>query len=354
MELFVRQDTSRVLLPKQNPALIEDTIPVIKHSVTSDISDTALINQDKSEEIIKVLQKKVPEILVETTPVLDFNYSSNHFFEGYQHPGFQSLIPFAEEDTMPWEIAPVPVFENDNPEAMRQNGQNYLIYLKKSENRIEQKANVQVFPNWTLYLVLFSFFTLTVLKMVYTRFFQPLLNAAFSHKETLALYSNRNSITQNTFLILQFLFSLNGGFFLYLTGSYFNILPNIPDYYTLIILSAGVFLLYQLKFILLYILGFFFNQIKAFVEYIHTISLYNKLLGVLLIPVTAGMVIMSEHLTATFIYIGLGLIILSYIIRLIRGAGIILDKGFSVFYMFLYLCALEILPVMIVYKLLQL
>jgi hypothetical protein len=45
------------------------------------------------------------------------------------------------------------------------------------------------------------------------------------------------------------------------------------------------------------------------------------------------------------------LIIISYIMRLYRGFQIIIKKDIFLFYLILYLCTLEILPVLLGYKL---
>ncbi len=349
--MWASQDTTKVFIPPGDTVIFQDTARVSAGRSTLSDLDSVMRQVEKRETAIPLQVKKAPfEIITPPRPV--FPYFTNSFWEGYQPPATQKLFPRREEDFTGYEVYPMPVLTNDDTQAARQAGKNYQIYLSKSHSD-NTASTIQAFPSWTLYLALFSFLTITLLRMAYARFLEPFLSAAWSHRATVHLYSNRSSITQNTSLILQFLFVLNGGFFLYLTGSYLGILPNMHDFYLLVLLSSGIFLLYQLKYLVLYLLGFFFDQAKAFMEYIHCISVFNKILGVLLIPVTAGLTIMNEQFAIYFIYAGVLAIVLSYLIPVVRGAKIILDKGFSVFYMFLYLCAFEILPLLIVYKLLQ-
>jgi len=44
------------------------------------------------------------------------------------------------------------------------------------------------------------------------------------------------------------------------------------------------------------------------------------------------------------------LFIIMLILRFFRSLKVFLNKGFSIFYFILYLCALEIIPVLIVFK----
>lgn len=347
----VFQDTARVNTPPRDTVL-QDTVRIQAGRSTLSDLDSVMIRAERRESSVTVQSRPLPAESKKPPAPLEIHYFNNDFWQGYRPAEFLSLFPDREEKYTGYDIHPVPVLINDDLQSARQAGKNYLLYLSRSDNDY-QTETIQAFPSWTLYVVLLSFLTITLLRMAYARFLEPILNAVLSHRETIHLYTNRNSITQNTSIILQFLFLLNGSFFLFLTGSYLGIMPDIPDFYILISLLAGLFFLYQLKYLFLYLLGFFFDQLKAFTEYIHSISVFNKVLGLLLIPVTAGLTIMSEHFAAYFIYTGVSVIVLSYLIRITRGAKIILDNGFSVFYMFLYLCALEILPLLIVYKLLQ-
>jgi hypothetical protein len=353
MEQFSLQDTTRLLPPLQDTVRVQDSIPAnIGRESLLDL-DSVMNQIDRREEAIKVQQARPIIPVREPEPLQVFHYSPEGFWEGYTGGQVFSVFKKPGKLVNTSEIVSLPVLENDNLSSVRNDGKTYLHFLEKGAPSTPIKAP-EVFPEWALYIVLFSFLALTLLKMAYTRFLEPIFNAVISHKETAHLYSNRNSITQNTFFVLHVLFALNTGLFVFLTLKYFNSLPDFTELSLVILFSAAVYFLYQFKYVNLYLLGFFFDQVKAFAEYIHSISIFNKFLGIILIPVMAGMLIMNEHFAIYFIYTGIGFISLLFIVRVIRGAGIILGKGFSVFYLFLYLCALEILPLLIVYKLLEL
>jgi hypothetical protein len=54
---------------------------------------------------------------------------------------------------------------------------------------------------------------------------------------------------------------------------------------------------------------------------------------------------------STFIiYLSISITIIILIIRIIRILRVFVDRGFSIFYFILYLCALEISPLLIIWK----
>jgi hypothetical protein len=50
------------------------------------------------------------------------------------------------------------------------------------------------------------------------------------------------------------------------------------------------------------------------------------------------------------VYIGIFIVAVSYAFLLQRGIYILLKKQFSIFYLFLYLCTLEFVPLFLIYK----
>lgn len=73
-------------------------------------------------------------------------------------------------------------------------------------------------------------------------------------------------------------------------------------------------------------------------------------LGLAIYPVVIGLIYTPETFFTTFLYIGLLLMFISFILILYKIFQIFLVDFYSLFYIILYLCALEILPVLLVLK----
>jgi len=78
--------------------------------------------------------------------------------------------------------------------------------------------------------------------------------------------------------------------------------------------------------------------------------LYLNVLGLILLPV-ATIHSMIPGFGLFSIFIVPGLIAIFYLMSIIRSIYFAFREGISIFYLILYLCALEILPILLVVKL---
>lgn len=86
-------------------------------------------------------------------------------------------------------------------------------------------------------------------------------------------------------------------------------------------------------------------------EILFNMNLYNRILGLGLIPVT--LILAFSRLTDPQIVValGLGMVLICYVLLVFRGLKILVRKDIPLFYLILYLCTLEILPLFYIYKL---
>jgi hypothetical protein len=203
-------------------------------------------------------------------------------------------------------------------------------------------------------MVILSLLLIAWIKMAYVQFLTPVLFSTFNYKEALKLYNSKNVAANNAFIILHLVFALNSGLFLLFVAWHFNF--NLPPLNPLLLFISSLSLLvilFAMKSAALRITGFLFDTPGFFGEYAHNISLYNKILGILLMPLIVGLLYADPGIHGILIRVGLGIGIVIYLLQLVRGLEIIARKDFSLFYLILYLCAFEILPLCILYKLLD-
>jgi hypothetical protein len=116
------------------------------------------------------------------------------------------------------------------------------------------------------------------------------------------------------------------------------------------VLCAGIFFIYSIKAILLRIIGVLFRLKKEFSEYILNVYVFNEAVGVALIPIVLGISFLGFG-KVVLLNIGICIFFTAYAYRILRGIEIgSINLKFSKFYLFLYLCALEVLPVIIFIK----
>ena len=162
-------------------------------------------------------------------------------------------------------------------------------------------------------------------------------------------FSPGNRVT----IFLTLLFILTISLFISQTLSYYgvgNFANNFPRLY--LISTAAVIIIYLVKLLTVSFTGFIFQSEKASSDYIMTIFLYFNTLGLILFPVVICLAFVRQVSPVVFIYTGLFVIAAFILTRLFRGFIIWMNtlRG-STFYLFLYLCALEIMPFFILFKL---
>jgi hypothetical protein len=98
-------------------------------------------------------------------------------------------------------------------------------------------------------------------------------------------------------------------------------------------------------------LGSTFEIAEKTAHYNFTILLFNILAGIALIPINLLLAFGSASLATPVIIIGLIILGLLYLLRQFRGLMIVSDSlGGNGFQFFMYLCAIEILPVLVLFK----
>jgi len=125
-------------------------------------------------------------------------------------------------------------------------------------------------------------------------------------------------------------------------------LAGYRDYEIFIICVAGLFLFWLLKTSAIRFVGSVFHTMPATLDYLQNILAFSFITGLILLPFMILTIFLSSNI---LLYISLIIIGLLYFFRVMRGffIGISLKK-FSYLFLFVYLCSLEILPLLVILK----
>jgi len=155
------------------------------------------------------------------------------------------------------------------------------------------------------------------------------------------------------FIGLFVLFSLCAGLFLYQLMAYNNV-GNIglgKDFWLFINLSIIISLLFALKFLVLKFIGFVFNAGKVVSNYIGILNLTYFNLAFVFLAVSVCFSLLSGIYIQDLLIFTLIAIAVIFAWQYLRNSvNIISNIRFHKFYLFIYLCALEICPILILIK----
>jgi len=240
----------------------------------------------------------------------------------------------------------------------------HLVY-KQYQNTIEINSLIQydvginngktplfdMSPDWLMGILIVCLIALAWLKLFYHKFINHTVTSFWNFQLSKKEFRNRNIFARRVAFVLNLNFIFIGGLFMYLALNHFHINPlqlkPFPYYLCLTVILVSLLLI---RHILLIITGYIFNRQEYFKEYLHQIFLIYKNIGIYFTPLVVAIAYVHDNLRIYLIIIGLVLSVMAYLFRFVRGIQIIIKKDVLIFYLILYLCTLEILPVVIYCK----
>lgn len=183
-------------------------------------------------------------------------------------------------------------------------------------------------------------------------FFRPFLTRCYSAvlNDGLMsqLYRRRESGQFSIFLICYSLFFMAGGFLIYLVGQAFDWLPSDQPWRLWLYYSGLLFGLVAIKHLVLRLLGWLFSLRAEIGRYSFLIMLFGITLSMFLVPLNLLISYAPSDYTLFFAKAGLFLVALVYLLRSFR-AVLIANKflGQNLLHFLLYICAVEIAPVLV-------
>lgn len=177
-----------------------------------------------------------------------------------------------------------------------------------------------------------------------------------------SFYSKRSQIEKEdrqistwSFIGLLLLFCATFGLFLYMLASYNNRYFSVSGIRLFAAFSLVVLSLTALKFIVLKLIGFLFDINAVVREYITALSLTYFNIAFVFLPVIVCFSLISAQFIPVLLATAAVLAVVIFVwIYLRSSVSIISNFRFHKFYLFIYLCALEICPVLILVKVLNL
>ncbi|MEJ2882729.1 DUF4271 domain-containing protein [Pedobacter sp. GR22-6] len=197
-----------------------------------------------------------------------------------------------------------------------------------------------------LLLVLFA-----VLKVSFTKQLQTIVQSFFSNRVLNNLNKEDNLFTSWPFLLLFVQFGFTVGIFFYLVSQFYHIAFAGSGFQFYLSVSVLIVVLYILKIVILRVLGYLFNVQKPVSEYVTILYLSYFNLSLLFIPLVIAFALSPLKYGPYYIAISLIILVMVFVFQFIRaGVNILSHHRFSKVYLFLYFCALEICPILILIK----
>ena len=225
--------------------------------------------------------------------------------------------------------------------------------VEQVEKPVKEVTTIRHNPDWLIIFLCASLVFVAFLRLFYRKILMANLKSAVDFHLSEKLFNESNSSTKRFSFLLNILFVYNSGILLFYSLNYFNIsIPfEIKPIYLLITSIAVIIVAFTGKFLIIKIVGYIFKMQEAMNEYLHNIFIYNKFYGVVILPVILIYPYIDSDISEILL-VGSGILYgLLFILQIFRGILIAVKNKLSIFYIILYLCTLEFLPLIIFYKL---
>ena len=204
--------------------------------------------------------------------------------------------------------------------------------------------------DYLFYALTSIFFVFAFIKMVFPKYinniFKLFFQTSFRQKQT------REQISQDNLasLLMNILFVLSGGMFIALFTKQQNWVAL--NFWWLLIYSCCVLAsIYITKYFFLLFAGWVFNAKEAADTYLFIVFLVNKIFGVVLLPLLLLLSFSSTTIIQVTSTITLIIVLILLIYRYVVSLGTIRSNlKVNALHFFLYLCTVEVLPLLLMYK----
>lgn len=218
-------------------------------------------------------------------------------------------------------------------------------------NRIQHHTVNLYQPDWILALLIVCFFLQAWVQFVYRKRFRQLVLAPFSKRFQNQLMRDGNLANERLSLALGIIYFISVALMIYevnvlLLDGHIPPLLNEFSFYLMIMLS--LFLFWIIKVTGIRLLGIVFKTENTTKMYLLNVLVINIITGMVLLPLLVLVIYMKS---VFLLNVAVIMIILSFLFLFARGflIGLSLTK-FSYLFLFVYLCTLEILPLIIFFK----
>ena len=230
-------------------------------------------------------------------------------------------------------------------------GFQFLDIHSKSNSTVRDGRSRQTRDQWVIVIIISLLIYTALLNITLNKDVKTVFQSFYSKRVLIQAGKEEGYINFWAFLGLFLLFGLTFGLILYQLAAYNGTYYSIAGFRLFISLSLIILSLFAVKFLVLKFLGFIFDINKLVGEYISILYLTYFNVAFVFLPVAVCFSLLDAGYIPYLLAIALILIVVIFTWLYLRSSvNIISNIRFHKFYLIVYLCALEICPILILIK----
>lgn len=205
--------------------------------------------------------------------------------------------------------------------------------------------------NWEIVILFSSLLIIAFARVSNQSRFSNIVKSVFSSQATHEIVRAEKVFFNRTNLLLNLVYFLSFSLFLYPYITINNTFSNEFKITTYFFVVLGLLLFYTIKLVSNIIINSLFDNQEISLEYSYITSLSNNIIGVIMLPILFLSNFTSLNQSVFFQKISFFIVLIFLLFRTIRYVKLALKKNNYILHIFLYLCTLEILPLIVIIKL---
>lgn len=232
---------------------------------------------------------------------------------------------------------------------------NHHPYFSFAAEPVSYRSDIKRFEGKEMlfYVIVALLLVFSLLKMGFAKYFNDLFRVFF--RTTLKQRQIKEQLIQTPLpsLLFNVFFVASAGLYANFILHHYQFTPFDNFWLMYMYCSIGLSVIYLVKFIGLKVCGWLFNMQQAAEAYIFIVFIINKVIGISLLPFLILLAFTNGTIHTVSLILSWCCIAGLFLYRFILGyAAIHNEVRFNLFHFFLYLCAFEIAPLLLIYKLL--
>ncbi|WP_183563240.1 DUF4271 domain-containing protein [Mucilaginibacter sp. SP1R1] len=230
-------------------------------------------------------------------------------------------------------------------------GYGFLDIHSRSKGLVKDGHNRPLRDPWIIGIIIGLLLYTALLNMALNKDVSYVFQSFYSKRVLSQAGKEEGFVSSWAFLGLFLLFCLTCGLFLYQLAAYNGVYYIVGGSRLYISLTIIIVTLFALKFLVLKFLGFVFDINRLVSEYLNILHLTYFNLAFIFLPVVICFSLLGNRYVPILLTVTLIITVIIFIWQYLRSSvNIISTFRFHKFYLFTYLCALEICPILILIK----
>ncbi|SFB77624.1 protein of unknown function [Parapedobacter composti] len=230
----------------------------------------------------------------------------------------------------------------------------WIAFARSLEAQLEPDNLKAVRERWVMAIIGLLLLLLGIVRAAFPNEVISIFQAFFNDRVLLQINKEATLYSSWPFVFLYILFGFGVGLFIYLCNLYYLPAEKSAGFEAFLSMSVFVMVLFILKIIITRFLGFVFDIQRIVREYVSVLYLSYFNAALVFLPIVFILSLVPQDQMLWVIPMALLTVLALFTFRFIKTANSLLTSHrFSKFYLFMYLCCLEIAPVLILIKVLD-